>query len=93
MARLKTIKTHAKVQLNEQNIQKLQKLQNVQNMNYGNSIYDKIKRAHMFIYSSFCFVSKKVRTVRMHFCSFGVFCTIDCYFEYVYRILCIFLYI
>ena len=30
------------------------------------------------------------RNCRMYFGIFGVFCTINCYFAYVYRILCIF---
>ena len=41
----------------------------------------------------FIFIFRKLPTVRNYFDTFGVFCNINCYFQYGIRILCLFLYI
>ena len=70
-------------------------MQNIQNMNYGKFIYNKINICYYYL-SVFRCVLKLFETVgffKMNLGVVGVFCTISCYFEYDYRILCIFLYI
>ena len=59
-------------------------------MSYGTNIYITEQKLECFEEIG---VLEKFEKVRKYFGMLGVFCTIECYFEYVYRILCIFLYI
>ena len=64
----------------------LQHLQKLQNMNYGNYTYYKINKTFFYIFSIFF---ELFPNVRVYFGILGVFCTINRYFEYRIRILCI----
>ena len=55
------------------------------NMSYGdfnNKLANILKMFDLF---------EKIGLFEMNFCVFGVFCILNCYFEYVYRVRCLFL--
>ena len=69
----------------------MQSIQKLQNMNYGIYAYNKNNHYCFFL---FFFESLKTnRNCRMYFGISGVFCIINCHFEYDIQILCFFLYI
>ena len=63
-----------------QNIPKYHNIQNLQNINYGFHINNKINVCFLFCFLMFILCFENLFFVRMYFGSFGVVCTINCYF-------------